>query len=106
LAVLFLGARNSFSWKVIQKDLSYRGEEVIHQTDQKLVPCYLFGQIKQQRDSFFFKKVALKLGSIKPNCPIEIVLTPLNCEVSTDSSYKILQGKYRMTPILKNICPG
>jgi hypothetical protein len=50
--------------------------------------------------------MALRLGLFKSNCPIEDVLTSLNCcKVLADNSYKALQGKYKMTPILKNVCP-
>jgi hypothetical protein len=53
------------------------------------------------------KKVymTLRLCLTKPVvCPIGNVLTPLNYyKVSTDNSYKVLQGKYKTTSILKNV---
>jgi hypothetical protein len=56
--------------------------------------------MKQQRDLF---KI-LRLGLIV--CPIEDVPIPLNCcKVSADI-YKVLQGKYKMKQILKNVFPG
>jgi hypothetical protein len=53
-------------------------------------------------------KVALRLFLINQIvCPIRHVVTPLNsCKVLIGNSYKVLQGKYKTTPILKNVCPG
>jgi hypothetical protein len=55
-----------------------------------------------------YLKVAIRLGLINLIiCPIGYALTPLNCcKMSADNSYKALQGKYKMPPILKNVCPG
>jgi hypothetical protein len=51
--------------------------------------------------------MALRLGLEIIVCPIEDVLTPLNCcEVSTGNSYKVLPGKYKTTLILMNVCLG
>jgi hypothetical protein len=52
-------------------------------------------------------KIVLRLCLIKSTCPIGDILMPLNCcKVSANNSYKVLQEKYKMTPILKNVCPG
>jgi hypothetical protein len=55
-----------------------------------------------------YKIVALRLDLINLiACPIGDVLTSLNCcKVLVGNSYKVLQGKYKTTPILKNVCPG
>jgi hypothetical protein len=51
--------------------------------------------------------MALRLGLINPIvCPIGDVTIPLNCVNSASNSYTALQGKYKTTSILKNVCGG
>jgi hypothetical protein len=57
------------------------------------------------KEIYFIKTLRLEL--IKSNCLIGDIPTPLNCsKVSANNSYKALQGKYKITQILKNVCPG
>jgi hypothetical protein len=53
-----------------------------------------------------YKKVSLRLGLINLiACSIGDVLTLLNCcNVLIVNGYKVLQEKYKMTPIVK-VCP-
>jgi hypothetical protein len=55
-----------------------------------------------------YLKMALRLGLIISNCLSHRgLLTPLNCcKVSADNSYKVLQGKCKMTIIPKNVSAG
>jgi hypothetical protein len=72
--------------------LFHGGGKITNQTNQ----CNLSGQIKQQRDLL---KMALRVGLIKSNCPVEDVLTPLSCcKVSAGNGYEVCTRKMQNDP--------
>jgi hypothetical protein len=90
-----------------KSDLSHRGRgsNVLNRSELRVNATFLAKLSNKE----IYLKMVLRLGFIRANCPIGNILTPLNfCKVSADNNYKVLflQGKCKMTPILKNVCPG
>jgi hypothetical protein len=105
LAVLSLGAR------VTSPRQSRRTEFVpprreINISHQKSMPTQPFWP--NWTTKRLITKTALILGFINLIvCPIGEVPTPLNCvKCYQVTVIKLLQGKFKMSPILKNICSG
>jgi hypothetical protein len=87
------------------QNLSHRGGRLKEMRSQ--CQCDFLAKLSN-KEIYKKKKVTLRHGLVNLiACPIGDVLTPLNCcKVLVGNTYKVLQGKYKMTPIIKNVCPG